>query len=219
MNLLYECVIFGLLHVSPALYTVYGKLTGIVFKLLYVRIFIFILCWPLCFSLAQNQIQSIIPLLNKGDFYILFYIRIIFRCIRDPRILNWIDFQKLKQILGRRLYRDLKRIRLAFLYSTVFALIWIPYGVVIVSRSFTENSRSTVVNYNLGSPEKTLQTWFEGLFNTFHPIFYLYTHHHSRLTTFFRVCQRRMRRQQNTPHSQEARAISAIALETFEASG
>jgi len=101
----------------------------------------------------------------------------------------------------------------------VFALIWIPYGVVVVSRSFTENTRAIVVNYNVGSPEKNLQTLFEGLFNTLHPIFYLYTHHHSRFIAFFKDCQGRLRGQQNIPHGQEIRGISTIAVETVEASG
>jgi len=36
-----------------------------------------------------------------------------------------------------------------------------------------------VLNYNVGSPWKTSETWFEELFNTFHSILYLYTHHMS----------------------------------------
>jgi len=118
-------------------------------------------------------------------------------------------FQKLKETIGNKLYRKVKRIRLAFLYTTVFALIWIPYGLVTVLRSFTEKPRAVVVDYNVKgrSPKKTLQTWFENLFATFHPVFYLYTHHHSRFISFLRMCRRKLQGQQN-PRSEEVKAIS-----------
>jgi len=72
--------------------------------------------------------------------------------------------QTVKQTIGRRLYKKLKHIRLAFLYTTGFALTWIPFGVLMVLRSFTENPRGTVVNYNPSRPEKKLQTTMERLF-------------------------------------------------------
>jgi len=41
-DVLYECVIFELLHVSTALYTIYGTLTRIVFKfILYKNVYFF----------------------------------------------------------------------------------------------------------------------------------------------------------------------------------
>jgi len=122
-----------------------------------------------------------------------------------------------KRIIGRRLYKKLKHIRLAFLYTTGFALLWIPYGLLMV-RSFTENSRESVVNYNPSRPEKKLQTLIERLFATLHPFLYLYTHHHSRFIIFFRSCKRKMQRQLNNTNN-EVGAISTIAMETFEASG
>jgi len=63
-----------------------------------------------------------------------------------------------------------------------------------------------VVNYNVGKPEKNLQTWFGGIFNTFHPILSL---HASSL---------QRRKQSIIADGQEAKAISTVSLETFEAS-
>jgi len=138
--------------------------------------------------------------------------------------MNWLYlyFQALKRRIGKRLYRKLKRIRLVFLHTALFAIFWIPYGVSIVLQSFTGNSSratTTVVNYNVRSPDKAVQTWLGRLLATLHPIFYLYTHHHSRFIYFFRMCKRRLLcRTQSTP-TEYVSAISTIDMETFEATG
>jgi len=128
-------------------------------------------------------------------------------------------FQSLKEIIGRKLYKKLKHIRLAFIYTTTFSLIWILYGVTMVWRSFTENQHRTVVNVNPKSPKRRMQSGIERLFLTAHPVIYLYTYHHSRFVAFFKTCRSRFRQQQGRSLDEGNMAVSTIQMETFEASG
>jgi len=125
----------------------------------------------------------------------------------------------MKRTIGPVLYKKLKQIRLAFFYSIIFALMWIPYGIITVWRSFTENPHRVVINATTNqSPRRTLQSAFEGAFVTLHPIVYLYTHHNARFTHYLKKCRRRSKSRGADEDSDEIMVVSTIPLETFQPS-
>jgi len=86
---------------------------------------------------------------------------------------------------------------------------------VEVLRSFTENPYKIVANANITSPKKRAQKYIEGAFITLHPIFYLYTHHHSKFISFFEIFKIGNRREEQTNDD----VISTIQMETFQQTG
>jgi len=123
----------------------------------------------------------------------------------------------MKRRIGRVLYKKLKQIRLAFLYTTLFALFWIPYGVITVWRSYTEDPYRIVINANFTSPKRNVQNCLERVFVTLHPVVYLYTHHYSAFSYLFDKCRRKGNYSLDE-NNDEVLAVSTIHLETFQAS-
>jgi len=86
---------------------------------------------------------------------------------------------------------------------------------VEVWRSFTENPYEIVVNANITSPKKRAQKYIEGAFITLQPIFYLYTHHHSKFISFFKIFKKGNRQEEQANDE----VISTIQMKIFQQTG